>query len=98
MERLSVQVVGFVTDLLAVFRMPKSKPTSTGPMTMQPVERGSMPTQGLPMMPTVGKAAKTPHPKQQPTRMEAVRAAKARITLRNSLRKQRDAQKGKILP
>jgi len=86
-----------VIDLLTVFRMPKGKPTSTGPMTMQPFERGSMPTQGLPMMPTVGKAAKTPHPKQQPTRMEAVRAAKAGITRRNSLRKQRDAQKGNIL-
>jgi hypothetical protein len=39
------------------------------------------------MMPTVGKAAKTPQPKLEPTRAEAVRAAKARITLRNSLRK-----------
>jgi hypothetical protein len=63
-----------------------------------PLERGSMPTQGLPMMPTVGKAAKTPQPKLQPTRAEAGRAAKARIMRRNSLRKQRDAQKGKILP
>jgi hypothetical protein len=98
-ERLAVQVVGFVTDPLAVFRMPKSKPKSTGPMTMQPRERGSiMPTQGLPMMPTVGKAAKAPQPKQQPTRTEAVRAAKARIMRGNSLRKQRDAQKGNILP
>jgi hypothetical protein len=62
-----------VTDLLGVFRMPESKPTSTGPMRMQPLERGSiMPTQGLPMMPTAGKAAKTPQPKQQPTRAEAV--------------------------
>jgi hypothetical protein len=34
-----------------------------------------MPTQGLTMMPTVGKAAKPPQPKQQPTRAEAVRAA-----------------------
>ena len=68
-------------------------------MTMQPLERGSiMQTQGLPMMPSVGKAAKTPQPKLEPTRAEAVSAAKARITLRNSLRKQRDAQKGKILP
>jgi hypothetical protein len=93
-----VRVVGFLTDLLAVFRMPKSKPTSPGPMTMQPLERGSMPTQGLPRMPTVGKPAKTPQPKRQPTRIEAVRAAKARISRRNSLRKQRDAQKGNMLP
>jgi hypothetical protein len=93
-----VQVVVFLTDPLAVFRMPKRKPTSAGPMTMQPVERGStMPTQGLPIMPTVGKAAKTQQPKQQPTRMEAVRAANAKITRRNSLRKQRDAQKGNIV-
>jgi hypothetical protein len=38
--------------------------------------------------------AKTPQPKQQPTRTDAVRAAKARIMRLNSLRKQRDAQKG----
>jgi hypothetical protein len=82
-----------------VFKMPKSKPPPTGPMSMQPLDRGSvMPTQGLPMMPSAGKAAKPPQPKQQPTRAEAVRAAKARITRRNSLRKQRDAQKGKMLP
>jgi hypothetical protein len=94
-----MQVVGVLTDPLAVFRMPKRNPTSTGPMTMQPLERGSiMPTQGLPIMPTVGKAAKTQQPKQPPTRTEAVRAAKARITRRNSLRKQQDAQKGNILP
>jgi hypothetical protein len=47
-SRLSTSIV---TDLLVVFRMPKNKPTSTGPMRMQPLERGSiMPTQGLPMM------------------------------------------------
>jgi len=98
-ERLFVQVVGFLTDPLAVFRMPNRKSTSTGPMTMQPLERGSiMPTRGLPIMPTVGRAAETPQPKQEPTRTEAVRAAKARITRRNSLRKQRDAQKGNMVP
>jgi len=65
--------------------MPKSKSPSTGPMRMQPVQRGSiLPT---PMMPTARTAAKTPAPKQQPTRTEAIRAAKARITRRNSLRK-----------
>ena len=79
--------------------MPKSKPTSAGPMTMQPREHGAiMPTQGLPMMPTAGKPAKTLQPKQQPTRTEAVRAAKAKRMRRNSLRKQRDAQKGNMLP
>jgi hypothetical protein len=84
-----------VTDLLVVLRMPQSKPAPTGPMRTQPTERGStMPTQVQPMMPSMGKAAKTPQPKQQPTRTEAVRAAKARLMRLNSLRKQRDAQKG----
>jgi hypothetical protein len=74
--------------------MPKNKPI-TGPMRTQPVERASMmPTQVLPMMPTVGKVAKTPQPKQETTRTEAVRVAKARITRRNSLRKQREAMRG----
>jgi hypothetical protein len=72
--------------------MPNSKPTPTGPMSTQPVGRGAiMPTQALPMMPTAGKAMKAPEPKKQPTRTEAVRAAKAKITRRESLRKQRDA-------
>jgi hypothetical protein len=70
----------------------------TGPMRMQPLDRGSgMPTQGLPMMPGA-KAAVPPQQKRQPSRAEAVRAANARITRRNSLRKQRDVQKGKMLP
>jgi hypothetical protein len=98
-ERLSVQAVDFLTYPHAVVRMPKRKSTSAGPMTMQPLERGSMaPTQGLPIMPGMGKAAKTPRPQQQPTRMEAVRAAKAGITRRKSLQKQRRAQKDNIRP
>jgi hypothetical protein len=53
----------------------------------------------LPMMPAAkGKTkqeTKWPAPeKKQKTRTEAVRAVMARITRRNSLRKQRDAQKG----
>jgi len=64
-------------------------------MSTQPAGRSSiMPIQALPMMPTAGKATKIPLPKKQPTRTEAVRAAKAKITRRESLRKQRDAQKG----
>jgi hypothetical protein len=47
--------------------------------------------------PPGGKAAKTPQLKHQPTMTEAVRAAEARITWRNSLREQRDAKKGKTL-
>jgi hypothetical protein len=85
--------------------MPNNKRTSdsTGPMGMQPVEGGPMaPTQMRPTMPVVrGKRTgdvkgetKTPAPeKKQRTRTEAVRAALARITRRNSLQKQRDAKK-----
>lgn len=70
------------------------------PMVMQPVAHDlTVATQMLPAMPAVAgskakkvlpreKAAKTP-----PTRTEAVRAAKANVTRRNSLRKQRQAQK-----
>ncbi|KJC50435.1 hypothetical protein UP09_05275 [Bradyrhizobium sp. LTSP885] len=62
-------------------------------MKTQPVENGSiMPT--LPMMPTVGEQRKTPQPKKEPSRMEAIRSAKARITRRSSLQKQREALKG----
>ncbi len=79
----------------ALSGMPKSKPTPTGPMSTQPVGRGSiMPIQALPLMPTAGKATEVPQPKKQPTRTEAVRAAKAKRTRRESLRKQRSAQKG----
>jgi hypothetical protein len=73
--------------------MPQDKPT-IGPMRTQPLERASiMPSQVLPT-PTVGRVKKTAQPKQKPTRTEAVRAAKARITRRGSLRKQREALKG----
>ena len=65
-------------------------------MSVQPVERGSTARNQLPpMMATPGDDEKTPPlPKTQQARMEAIRAAKARITRRNSLRKQREAQKG----
>jgi hypothetical protein len=90
---------------LALMFMAHSKRTSdnTGPMGMQPFERGPFaPTEMQPMMPsarrqatgesgdeTAPPAAKT----KQRTRTEAVRAALARIMRRNSLRKQRQAQK-----
>jgi len=74
--------------------MPDREPI-TGPMRTQPVERASIrPTQVLPAMPTVGKTTKAPQSKQNPTRADAVRAAKARISRRNSLRKQRKALQG----
>jgi hypothetical protein len=46
------------------------------------------------MMPATGAETKTPLPKKRPTRADAVRIAKARIMRRNSLRMQRQAQKG----
>jgi len=74
--------------------MPKSKPP-VEPMRTQPPEHGStMPTPVLPLMPAVGNVKKTVQPKQKATRADGVLVAKARITRRNSLRKQRDALKG----
>jgi hypothetical protein len=81
--------------------MPNKTPPcdTTGPMGMQPVERGAEPTQMLPVMPGVNGATKAeasqiPAGENKPrTRADAVRAALARIMRRNSLRKQRNAQK-----
>jgi hypothetical protein len=72
--------------------MPGNKPTSTGPMSVQPVRHGSVASTQLRMEPTAG--AETQRPKKPSPRAEAVRIAKARIMRRNSLRKQRQAQKG----
>jgi hypothetical protein len=81
----------------ALFVMQKGKTRVAGPMSMQPVDHGStMPAPLLPAMPSeIGiDHRKTSMPKTQKTRTDAVRAAKARIMRRNSLRKQRLAQKG----
>ena len=71
-----------------------------------PAHRPTAATQMLPLMPGAksekkdmkGEARQQPkapaEQKKPPTRAEAVRAARARITRRQSLRKQRDAQKG----
>ena len=84
----------------ALIVMPSKTPQSdsTGPMRMQPVERPTTPTQMLPIMPGTGGAmkreTKTPAPEKKPrTRTDAVQIATARIMRRNSLRKQREAQK-----
>jgi hypothetical protein len=62
-------------------------------MSIQPVGHGSTAINQRPTVITAaGKDKKTPLPKSQQARMEAVRVAKARITRRNSLRKQRQAQ------
>jgi hypothetical protein len=71
--------------------MAKGK-SSVGPMSVQPGDRICT-ARNQRATPTVDEH-KTPLPKDQQTRMEAVRAAKARMTRRNSLRKQREAQKG----
>jgi hypothetical protein len=75
----------------------------TGPMGMQPADHG--PTAPTQMLPIMGGAkggmeiepkdeTKTPAAeKKQRTRTDAIRAARAKITRRNSLQKQRAAQK-----
>jgi hypothetical protein len=81
-------------------RLPSDK---TGPMGMQPADHG--PTAPTQMLPIMGGAkggmerelkdeTKIPAAeKKQRTRTDAMRAALAKITRRNSLRKQRAAQK-----
>jgi hypothetical protein len=71
--------------------MPKSKPI--GPMRTQTIGHGSI-TPTLPMMPTFGRAPKASQQAEKAADQDAVRRAEARITRRNSLQKQRDAQKG----
>jgi hypothetical protein len=81
-------------------RLPSDK---TGPMGMQPADRGpTAPTQMLPIMPgTTGgmerelkaETKTAAAEKKQRTRTDAMSAALAKITRRNSLRKQRAAQK-----
>jgi hypothetical protein len=69
-------------------------------MSIQPVDRSStMPAPVLPAMPGSDdadrpRAASPKTNKTKLTRNDAVRAAKARILRRTSLRKQRQAQKG----
>jgi hypothetical protein len=70
------------------------KSLSTGPMSVQPIEHSSIAQNQLAAtVSTIGGEKKAPLPKSQRARMDAVRAAKARIMRRDSLRKQRQAQK-----
>jgi hypothetical protein len=62
-------------------------------MNMQPVEHGSSAPTQLRMTPTAAAETKTAPSQKRSPRTEAVRLAKARIMRRNSLRKQRQAQK-----
>jgi hypothetical protein len=74
--------------------MPKDK-SIAGPMRTQSIERAATAaTPALPMMPTAGKLKKPARAKPpQPTRNDGVRVAKAKISRRNSLRKQREAMR-----
>jgi hypothetical protein len=86
--------------------MPKNPPPldGTGPMRMQPVAHD--PRAATPMLPlakterkeTKDETRKQPEviamQEQLPNRAQAIRRARARITRRKSLRKQRDAQRG----
>jgi hypothetical protein len=70
-------------------------------MVMQPVARHlTVATQMLPAMPVAGSETKKAPArknavKRQPSRTEAIQTAKANITRRNSLKKQRQAQKNR---
>jgi hypothetical protein len=71
--------------------MAKSSST-VGPMRTQPTGHDStMPPPVQPLMPARENAKKKVQPRQKPTRLDGVQVAKAKITRRNSLRKQRDA-------
>lgn len=75
-----------------LFLMPSRKPT-TGPMKMQPTAYPS--AAPIPMMPGKAKASKA---ERKPASGNEAGAAKARITRRNSLRKQREVLKAKNNP
>jgi hypothetical protein len=72
--------------------MAKRKSSTVGPMSVQPNDR-TYTARNQRALPTIGEDKKTPLPNDQEARMADVRAAKARITRRNSLQKQREAQK-----
>ena len=78
----------------ALCLMEKGKPRYAGPMDIQPVDHSST-RAALLLHATPGSenAARPALPKTNHTRIDAVRVAKARIMRRNSLRKQRLAQK-----
>lgn len=73
--------------------MPRPKPPLTGPMSVQPVEHGSVTLMQLRPMTTVTND-KPKASRKQSARADAVRIAKAKISRRDSLSKQRQALKG----
>ena len=79
----------------ALVKMVKLKSSSAEPMRTQPLQLGSIhPTQ--PLMPSVGSATAVEirPPRKESSRAEQVEAVKAKISRRNSLRKQRAALNG----
>ena len=79
----------------ALIGMARSNSSSVGPMRTQLIQLGSMqPT--LPLMPCANSEGKANNraPRKLPTRAQLVEAAKAKISRRNSLLKQRAALKG----
>ena len=78
----------------ALSAMPRPNPPLTGPMSVQPVGHGSITLmQSRPMTSETNKKPKQAS-KKQSTRADAVRIAKAKISRRGSLSKQRQALKG----
>jgi hypothetical protein len=78
----------------ALSAMPRPKPPMTGPMSVQPFEHDSITLrQSQPMTSEPAKKPKKAS-KNQPTRADEVRIAKAKISRRGSLSKQRQALKG----
>lgn len=76
----------------ALSAMPRPNPPLTGPMSMQPVEHDSITLmQSRPM--TSETNDKPKKARKRSTRADAVRIAKARISRRGSLSKQRQALK-----
>jgi len=74
--------------------MAKPGPSSAGPMRTQPLQLGSIqPTQ--PFMPSASPEMKVQNraPQKDRSRAEQIDAVKAKISRRNSLRKQRAALK-----
>jgi hypothetical protein len=77
----------------ALSGMTRREPNLTGPMSVQPTEHRSIkPAQSPPIVRTNNEGTSEATPKKPSAKAEAQRAAKAEISRRNSLRRQRQAQ------
>jgi hypothetical protein len=70
----------------------KKQKTLVGPMNTQTTRHLTI-CAALPLMPTAGARCDASPSQKQPDRNDAVRLAKAKISRRRSLKKQREAQK-----